>query len=159
MSPDDWMKKILSSEDSGVQIPSNDPVMEMAVTMFTSLMALAVQIDGKDREDAMVAATDAAVNRRIDLTALTPGLRSCIMTIQENGNPILSVVSDKTSFNHELTNAELSRLSNALNDSTLGNEAKQQRVAGIVNNIVVGNQMSQSFNQHVGNDQTQVIQR
>lgn len=159
MSPDDWMKKILSSEDSGVQIPSNDPVMEMAVTMFTSLMALAVQIDGKDREDAMAAATDASVNRRIDLTALTPGLRSCIMTIQENGNPILSVVSDKTSFNHELTNAELSRLSNALNDSTLGNEAKQQRVAGIVNNIVVGNQMSQSFNQHVGNDQTQVIQR
>ena len=159
MSPDDWMKKLLSSEDSGVQLPSNDPVMEMAVTMFTSLMALAVQIDGKNREEAMALATDAAVNRRIDLSSLTPGLKSCVMTIQDNGNPILSVVSDKTSFNHELTNAELTRLSNALNDSTLGNEAKQQRVAGIVNNILVGNQMSQSFNQQVGSDQTQMIQR
>lgn len=159
MSPDDWMKKILSSEDSGVQIPSNDPVMEMAVTMFTSLMALAVQIDGKDREDAMAAATDAAVNRRIDLTALTPGLRSCIMTIQENDNPILSVVSDMGAFNHKLTNAELTRLSNTLNDGASGNDAKQQRVAGIINNIVVGNQMSESFNRQIGNDQTQMIQR
>lgn len=159
MSPDDWMKKLLSSEDSGVQLPSNDPVMEMAITMFTSLMALAVQIDGKDREDAMSAATDAAVNRRIDLTTLTPGLKSCVMTIRENGNPVLSVASDKATFDHELTNAELMRLSNALNDCSLSNEAKQQRVAGIVNNIVVGNQMSQSFNQQVGNDQNQGMQR
>ena len=31
------MKKLLSSEDSGVQLPLNDPVMDMAITMFTSL--------------------------------------------------------------------------------------------------------------------------
>lgn len=159
MSPDEWMKKLLSSEDSGVQLPSNDPVMDMAITMFTSLMALAVQIDGKDREEAMAFATDAAISRRIDLTALTPGLKSCDMTVREDGNPILYIVSDKASFNHELTNAELTRLSNALNDDSLSNDAKQQRVAGIVNNIVVGNRMSQSFNQQVGNDQNQGMQR
>ena len=160
MSPDDWMKKLLSSEDSGVQMPSNDPVMEMAITLFISLMALAVQIDGKDREDAMSAATDAAVNRQIDRSTLTPGLQACVLNLRENGNPILSVTTgNNASFNHELTNAEMSRISSALNDSTLSNEAKQQRVAGIVNNIVVVNQMSQSFNQQVGNDQTQTIQR
>lgn len=159
MSPDDWMKKLLSSEDSGVQLPSNDPVMEMAMTLFTSLMALAVQIDGKDRQSAMAAATDAAVNRQIDLTSLTPGLKSCVLHIQEQGNPILSVATDKISFNHELTNAEMARLSNVLNESTLSDEVKQQRVAGIVNNIVVSNQMSQNFNQQVDNSQTQVIQR
>lgn len=160
MAPDDWMKKLLSSEDSGVQIPSNDPVMEMAMTLFTSLMALAVQIDGKDREEAMNAATEAAVNRQIDLSSLVTSLKSCVLNLRENGNPILSVtISANASFNHELTNAEMSRLSNALNDRSLSNEAKQQRVAGIVNNIVVANQMSQSFNQQVGNDQTQIIQR
>lgn len=159
MSPDDWMKKILSSEDSGVQLPSNDPVMEMAITLFSSLMALAVQIDGKDRHEAMELATDAAVNRRIDLSSLTPGLRSCVLAIQEQGNPVLSVATDGISFNHELTNAEMSRLSNALNDTSLSDEEKQQRVSGIVNNIVVNNRMSQNFNQQVGNDQTQIIQR
>ena len=81
------------------------------------------------------------------------------MSVREDGHPILYIVSDKASFNHELTNAELTRLSNALNDDSLSNDAKQQRVAGIVNNIVVGNRMSQSFNQQVGNDQNQGMQR
>ena len=159
MTPDGWMKKLLSSEDSGVNLPSNDPVMEMAVTMFTSLMALAVQIDGKDREEAMALATDAAVNRHIDLSSLTPGLKACSLTIREGQNPILSITDDRGSFNHVLTNAEMTRLSAALNDPNLSNEAKQGRIAGIINNISVANQMSQSFDRQVGNDQNQGLQR
>lgn len=159
MTPDGWMKKLLSSEDSGVNLPSNDPVMEMAITMFTSLMALAVQIDGKDREEAMTLATDAAVNRQIDLSSLTPGLKACNLAIREGQNPILSITDDRGSFNHELTNAEMTRLSAALNDANLGNEAKQGRIAGIINNIVVANQMSQNFDRQMGNDQNQGLQR
>ena len=53
MSPDEWMKKILSSEDSGVNMPIADPVIEMAMTMFTSLMALALQIDKSSEEEKM----------------------------------------------------------------------------------------------------------
>lgn len=159
MTPDGWMKKLLSSEDSGVNLPSNDPVMEMAITMFTSLMALAVQIDGKDREEAMALATDAAVNRQIDLSSLTPGLKTCNLAIREGQNPILSITDDRGSFNHELTNAEMTRLSAALNDANLGNETKQGRIAGIINNIVVANQMSQNFDRQMGNDQNQGLQR
>lgn len=159
MTPDGWMKKLLSSEDGVVNLPSNDPVMEMAITMFTSLMALAVQIDGKDREEAMALATDAAVNRQIDLCSLTPGLKACNLTIHEGQNPVLSITDARGSFNHELTNAEMTRLSAALNDTSLCNEAKQGRIAGIINNIVVANQMSQDFNRQVGNDQNQGLQR
>lgn len=159
MTPDGWMKKLLSSEDSSVNLPSNDPVMEMAITMFTSLMALAVQIDGKDREEAMTLATDAAVNRQIDLSSLTPGLKACNLAIREGQNPILSITDDRGSFNHELTNAEMTRLSASLNDANLGNEAKQGRIAGIINNIVVANQMSQNFDRQMGNDQNQGLQR
>ncbi len=159
LSPDGWMKKLLSSEDSGVSIPSNDPVMEMAVTMFTSLMVLAVQIDGRGREEAMALATDAAVNRRIDLTALAPGLKSCVLNIREGQNPILSITDERGSFNHELTNAEMTRLSSVLNDTAMGSEAKQGRIAGIINNIVVANRMSLSFDRQLGNDQSQGMQR
>lgn len=159
MTPDGWMKKLLSSEDSGVNLPSNDPVMEMAVIMFTSLMALAVQIDGKDREEAMALATEAAVNRKIDLSSLTPGLKACTLNIREGQNPVLSITDDKSTFNHELTNVEMTRLSAALNDASLNDEAKQGRIAGIINNIVVANQMSQSFNRQMGNDQNQGLQR
>lgn len=159
MTPDGWMKKLLSSEDSGVSLPSNDPVMEMAITMFTSLMALAVQIDGKDRAEAMALATDAAVNRQIDLSSLTPGLKACSLTIRDGQNPILSITDERGSFTHKLTNAEMTRLSAALNGANLDNGAKQGRIAGIINNIVVANQMSQNFDRQIGNDQNQRLQR
>lgn len=159
MTPDGWMKKLLSSEDSGVNLPSNDPVMEMAIAMFTSLMALAVQIDGKDREEAMALATDAAVNRQIDLSSLTPGLQACTLTMQEGRNPVLSITNDRSTFSHALSNAEMTRLSAVLNDPGLSNEAKQGRIAGIINNIVVANQMSQNFDRQMGNDQNQGLQR
>ena len=46
------MKKLLSSEDSGVGLSGcNDPVVEMAVTAFASLMLLAVQIDGRSEQE------------------------------------------------------------------------------------------------------------
>lgn len=123
-------------------------------------MALAVQIDGKDREEVMNAATEVAVNHQIDLSSLAPGLKACVLNIRENGNSMLSVTAaNNASFSHEPTNAKMSRLSTTLNNSSLSNEAKQQRVADIINNIVLANQISQSFNQQVRSDQTQTIQR
>ncbi len=55
LSPEEWMKKLLSSEDSGIGMGGygQDPVMEMAMTLFTSLMALAVQIDNNTEEEKM----------------------------------------------------------------------------------------------------------
>lgn len=51
VSSEDWMKKILSSEDSGVGISgTNDPILDMAMTTFMSLMMLAAQIDSNDEE-------------------------------------------------------------------------------------------------------------
>ena len=53
----------------------------------------------------------------------------------------------------------MSRIAAALNDASLSDEAKQGRIAGIINNIAVANQMSQNFNSQLGNDQTQGLQR
>lgn len=62
LSPDDWMKKLLSSEDSGIGF-GTDPIVELVTTMFTSLMALAMQIDGQheSREKQMQQATEACL--------------------------------------------------------------------------------------------------
>lgn len=82
MSPDEWMKKILSSEDSGVNMPIADPVIEMAMTMFTSLMALALQIDNSSEEEKMQKATAAAVSKSIDLTPILPSYKTCTISLQ-----------------------------------------------------------------------------
>ncbi|MFR2062461.1 MAG: hypothetical protein ACLS37_11635 [Alistipes sp.] len=90
LSPDAWMKKLLSSEDSGVGLSGcNDPIMEMAMTAFTSLMLLAVQIDNKNEEEQKAAISEAADGRRIDLKTLLPGMKTCDLTIGESGKATL----------------------------------------------------------------------
>ena len=155
MSPDAWMKKLLSSEDSGVGIGNaTDPVIEMAMTMFTSLMALAVQIDNKSQDEKMQAATDAAVGKSIDLRTLLPNLKTCNIMLN-NGKPLLQVDNGTVSFTHELTNAELTRIQQALGNANMNDSEKQRTIASVINGIVVSQQMSQNYQQGVDAQQSQ----
>ena len=161
MSPDEWMKKILSSEDSGMSMnPNGDPVIEMAMTLFTSLMALAIQIDNKSEEEKMQAITDAAANRQIDLTPLLPHMKVCNLIISDS-RPLLQVDNGTVNFTHEITNAEMARLQQALGNSNLTEDDKRRAIASVVNGIVVSQQMSQNFQQGVDaqQNQEQSIQR
>jgi hypothetical protein len=153
LSADDWMKKLLSSEDSGTKLggTGQDPVMDMVMTLFTSLMALAMQIDGKSSEEALAAATDAAINRTIDLSSLVPDQKQCTLTIRDNDTPILTIGNTT----HAMTTAEMNRLNLALSDSSLTAEQKQQRVASVINGIALSTQMSQNYQQSINTQQSQ----
>ena len=142
------MKKLLSSEDSGIGMGGygQDPVMEMAMTLFTSLMALAVQIDNRTEEEQMAAAT-AATDRRIDLTPLVKGMRECTLMVKEGETPILSVDTGTNRFSAQLTAADMNRLNLVLSDSTLTGEEKKERISGIVGNIALNAQLSQDYRQ------------
>lgn len=149
LSPEDWMKKLLSSEDSGIGMGGygQDPVMEMAMTLFTSLMALAVQIDNKTEEEKMAAATAAATDRRIDLTSLVQGMRECTLMVKEGENPVLSVDTGTSRFTARLNQADMNRMNLVLSDSTLTAEEKKERISGIVGNIALNAQLSQDYRQ------------
>lgn len=156
LSPEEWMKKLLSSEDSGIGMGGygQDPVMEMAMTLFTSLMALAVQIDDKTEEEKMAAATAAAMDRRIDLTSLVQGIRECTLLVKEGETPILSVDTGTNRFSTRLTAADMNRMNLVLSDSTLTGEEKKERISGIVGNIALDAQLSQDYRQGIS-QQTQ----
>jgi len=148
MSPDAWMKKLLSSEDSGVGLPvGNDPILEMAMTAFSSLMILAVKIDNKEAEEQKAAISQSVSERSVDLTSLVSGMKTCSLSIGDNGRAILSADNGNVKISRELTSAELSRLSATLNDQGLSEETKRLRVAGMVNSIVISQQASQNFEQ------------
>lgn len=149
LSPEDWMKKLLSSEDSGIGMGGygQNPVMEMAMTLFTSLMALAVQIDNKTEEEQMAAATAAAMDKRIDLTPLVQGMRECDLLVKEGEAPALSVDTGTNRFMAQLSQADMNRLSLILSDSTLISEEKKERISGIIGNIALNAQLSQDYRQ------------
>ncbi|WP_373172006.1 glucosaminidase domain-containing protein [Prevotella merdae] len=148
MSPDAWMKKLLSSEDSGVGLPvGSDPILEMAMTAFSSLMILAVKIDNKEAEEQKAAISQSVSERSVDLTSLVSGMKTCSLSIGDNGRAILTADNGNVKVSRELTLAELSRLSATLNDQGLSEETKRLRVAEMVNSIVISQQASQNFEQ------------
>ncbi|MEY8594279.1 glucosaminidase domain-containing protein [Butyricimonas hominis] len=149
LSPEEWMKKLLSSEDSGIGMGGygQDPVMEMAMTLFTSLMALAVQFDNRTEKEQMAAATAAATDRRIDITPLVKGMRECTLLVKEGEALALFVDTGTNRFSTQLTTAAMNRLNLVLSDSALTGEEKKERISGIVGNIALNAQLSQDYRQ------------
>lgn len=161
ISPDAWMKKLLSSEDSGVSLSGGDPIMEMVVTAFTGLFAMAVQIDNKSQDEAMQMATDAAVNRKIDLSSLVPGMKSCIISMNDNGQAVLQMHDGKNQTVHQLSNAELSRLSSIINNDSYDDATKQRLIGSVISGISISQQASLNYEQIMSQQQSQqqTIQR
>ena len=76
-------------------------------------------------------------SRCIDLKALLPGMKTCDLTVGENGRAVLQADNGSVQVSRELTSAELSRLSVTLNDSSLSEEAKRLRVTGVLNTVIL----------------------
>ncbi len=155
LSPEDWMKKLLSSEDSSIGLSQGDPIMELVTTLFTSLMALAVQIDNKTEEEKMQVSTDSAIKYQVDLSSLMPSLKECKLMALENEKPMLQMKDGKNVFSHQLTSVEMNRLQSVLCDSNLPEEDKQQRIAGVINGILLTQQASRNYEQNAEQQQNQ----
>ena len=121
--------------------------MEMVMTLFTSLMAMAVQIDNKTAEEQMATATAAAMDRRIDLTPLMQGMKECTLMVKEGETPELYVNTGSNSFTARLTTADMNRMNLVLSDSSLTGEEKKERISGIIGNIALNAQLSQDYRQ------------
>ena len=155
LSPEAWMKKLLSSEDASVGLSNNsDPILEMAMTTFSSLMLLATQIDNKTENEKNAAISEAVNQKKIDLSGLVQGMKSCSLTIGDNGKAMLQADNGSVQINKELTSAELSKLSATLNNADLSDETKRIRIAGMVSGIVLSQQASQNFEQGMSEEQS-----
>ena len=161
LSPDDWMKKLLSSEDASTGLSSADPIMGLVTTMYSSLLALAVQIDSKSEEEQKAQISEAVSKRQVDLKPLMPTMKECVLSVGDNGKAVLQADNGTTKVTRELTNAELCRLSQVLGDTKLSNDAKKMRIAGMVNTIVLTQQASQNYEQVLEQQegQSQTMQR
>lgn len=161
LSPDDWMKKLLSSEDASTGLSSADPIMGLVTTIYGSLLALAVQIDNKSEEEQKAQISEAVSKRQVDLKPLMPTMKECVLSVGDNGKAVLQADNGTTKVTRELTNAEFCRLSQVLGDTNLSNDAKKMRIAGMVYTIVLTQQASQNYEQVLEQQeaQSQTMQR
>lgn len=152
LSVEDWMKKLLSSEDSGVGL-GGDPIMEMITTLYTGLMALAGQFDRKEQEagseQRMHEATEACLSRKIDICSFVPSAENCHIQLTDGGIPILEAIVNGQKINHELTKGEVNTLTKILGNDELNDVDKQQRIASLVGRIVIAERASMNYNQEM----------
>lgn len=163
LSAEDWTKKLLASEDAGLGMGlggfgGNGGLLEMAFTLFSTLIALATQVEGKTQEEKMQMATDAVLNRQIDLSAMTPTLKSSSIHVLENGKMILQTDSGTGKVNHELTPSEQTALSNILN-SDLDDADKKQRIGSLVGGIAISQQASVNYEKIASESQQRDLTR
>ena len=122
---------------------------------------MAVQIDNKSQDEAMQMATDAAVKHQIDLSSLVPGMKSCILSMNDNGQAILQLDDGKNQTVHQLNNAELSRLSSIVNNDSYDDATKQRLIGSVISGISISQQASLNYEQIMSQQQSQqqTIQR
>ena len=155
MSPDDWMKKVLSSEDSGMGLGAHgDPIMEMAMALYSGLLVLATQIDQQSEDAKRQQVTESVQKGSIDLTALLPNYKKAELQMLGE-RPILHVESGEIKVHHQLNETEKIKISQTLGNTNLSDDDKRVRIASVVNSIVLSQQMSQNYQQGVEASQSQ----
>lgn len=152
LSVEEWMKKLLSSEDSGVGL-GGDPIMEMITTLYVGLMALAGQFDSKrqevDKGQQMQEATEACLSRKIDISPLVASAEKCHIQLTEGGVPLLEATVNGQQISRELTKGEVNTFTKTLGNDDLKGSDKQRRIASIVGSIVLAEQASMNYNQEI----------
>lgn len=152
LSVEEWMKKLLSSEDSGIGV-GGDPIMEMITTLYAGLMALAGQFDSKRQEiekgQQMQEVTEACLSRKVDISSLVTSAEKCHIQLTDGGVPILEATVNGQKISRELTKEEVNTFTKTLGDEELKDSDKQRRIASIVGRIVLAEQASVNYNQEM----------
>jgi hypothetical protein len=153
LSVEDWMKKLLSSEDAGLGMGDSDPLMQMITTLYTGLMGLAMQFDGKEqevtKEEQMQTATEACLKKTIDISTLLPALDSCYVHLSQEGKSSLEMTVKGQKQHHELTLGEMNIITKTLGNADLSEANKKQCVSSLVSTILAGKQMGINYDEGV----------
>ena len=145
LTTEEWMKKLLSSEDSGLGM-GGDPLMEMIMALYSGLMVMANQLDNKTTtQEKMESATNAVLDKKIDISKLLPQNGKSEILLEKNGKIFLTSTIDGNSIKHELSKAELNSLNRAIASETMSDSEKSKLVSSTLGQIVATKQAGQNF--------------
>ena len=161
-TPEDWMNKLLGSEDAalGMEGGEDKGLLGNLMQMFMTLLMLTIQMENKSKDEKMQTVSDAVINRCIDISGFVPNLKSATLGVNDKGNAVLVVNDGKKEYAHELTEAEKNNISNILHSDS-DDATKRQRIGCIVNAITFSYQASNNYEliEAQQQSQQQTIQR
>ncbi len=151
LNPQEWMKKLLTSSDSDLALStSNDPLMDILVSAFTSLMHLAQRLDEKPIKEQYERVNSCSESHSIDLKTIVPDFEKISLEVKEDGKSFLSIRDNKENYSLPLNSKDLNLLKRIVNDEELSKEEQEKKVYSFVNEKInslrLGALTSKNFN-------------
>ena len=143
LTPQNWLTKLLSA-DSGVVNGQSDGLISSLLQMFFAMMLLSKTFEKKSLTEKIEATTKMALERKVNISDYTPGLKSSSLVIGDNGKVILATNNGDREFRHVLTDSEYARLNQVLT-SDLSDDMKRQKISSIVYGISYSQQASVNY--------------
>ena len=153
-SPENWLNKLMTSEDAAIGMDSGHGLLGSLMQMLMTMLMLTMKMEGKSRDEKMAAINEAVTQKRIDLSSMTPNLKSASLTVTEGGKAVLVTHDGKKEYRHELSAEEQQRL-NAILNSDGDDAAKRQKIGSLVNAVTFSQQASENYEQIASERQSQ----
>ena len=154
MNPVQWFAKLFGSPDSALGYGGGG-IIDSLVSMLMSLLLLTFALDNKkSNEEKMQSVTDALIQKKVDLSALTPNLKSSELSVKENGTSVLTTNDGKNEYSHTLTKAETDNIMSIVK-SDADAETKAQRLGTIISAVTYSQAASQSYEQMMEQQRSQ----
>ncbi|MCD8210768.1 MAG: hypothetical protein LUC37_04405, partial [Prevotella sp.] len=132
-SPQEWMKKLLTLEDSDLALSSSsDPIMDILVSAFCSLMVLAQKLDEKPQEEQFEKVNSCSETHSIDLKSIVPKFEK-ICLLAKDGKCFLSIRDDGKNYSLQLNSIDLNLLKSIVNDEELSKDEQAGKISLMVN--------------------------
>ena len=153
-TPENWLNKLMTSEDAAIGMDGGHGLLGSLIQMLMTMLMLTMKMEGKSRDEKMAAINEAVTQKRIDLSSMTPNLKSASLTITEGGKAVLVTHDGKKEYRHELTTEEQQRLNTILN-SDGDDAARRQKIGSFVNAVTFSQQASENYEQIASERQSQ----
>ena len=153
-SPENWLNKLMTSEDAAIGMDSGHGLLGSLMQMLMTMLMLTMKMEGKSRDEKMAAINEAVTQKRIDLSSMTPNLKSASLTVTEGGKAVLVTHDGKKEYRHELSAEEQQRL-NAILNSDGDDAARRQKIGSLVNAVTFSQQASENYEQIASERQSQ----
>lgn len=153
-SPENWLNKLMTSEDAAIGMDSGHGLLGSLMQMLMTMLMLTMKMEGKSRDEKMAAINEAVTQKRIDLSSMTPNLKSASLTVTEGGKAVLITHDGKKEYRHELTAEEQQRLNTILNNDG-DDAARRQKIGSFVNAVKFSQQASENYEQIASERQSQ----
>lgn len=153
-TPENWLNKLMTSEDAAIGMDSGHGLLGSLMQMLMTMLMLTMKMEGKSRDEKMAAINEAVTQKRIDLSSMTPNLKSASLTVTEGGKAVLVTHDGKKEYRHELSAEEQQRLNTILN-SDGDDAAKRQKIGSFVNAVTFSQQASENYEQIASERQSQ----